>query len=485
MKRLLLGMVAACMATSMVAQDPATYEKAGEYTLENLWMKAATTGNNMGVADQLGGANDSRGMTVKGDEMLFAYRAAFTGIKIYDLKTGDKKRDVQFDAEKFKITYTYTKIDTIVNAPGDTTFQQTPMEEQKPPGFLCNDIQVDDAGNVVVFNMSTALNGEAIGVWKIDMTSGEPTKVMELANKDGLLDGYRVDYFAVKGDVTKDAILMFPVSSGKYVIRCDIKDGQLAGQTGDYEGYNFKVIEIKSYYPAEAVDNGTGPRVSIIDNDYFYLDGFNSAASLYDMSGSLIESVGDAPEECAIKNVGNNGISEFTLNDKPFCAYVISNTATTPAQAWNIIEMGEGPTFAGATYYWTFPQGGMGDISNPVRTALPRIAKVADKNGKEAAYIAVYASGSGAAVYKMTPDGYDNDSESGIANVATDNVKIFVSGDAIYFSGMANAVVYNFAGQKVMEAAGVQSMAAPAAKGIYIVKAVIDGVEKVQKVVVK
>ena len=47
MKRLLLGMVAACMATSMVAQDPATYEKAGEYTLENLWMKAATTGNNM------------------------------------------------------------------------------------------------------------------------------------------------------------------------------------------------------------------------------------------------------------------------------------------------------------------------------------------------------------------------------------------------------------------------------------------------------
>ena len=52
MKRLLLGMVAACMATSMVAQDPATYEKAGEYTLENLWRKAATTGNNMGVADQ-------------------------------------------------------------------------------------------------------------------------------------------------------------------------------------------------------------------------------------------------------------------------------------------------------------------------------------------------------------------------------------------------------------------------------------------------
>ena len=150
--------------------------------------------------------------------------------------------------------------------------------------------------------------------------------------------------------------------------------------------------------------------------------------------------------------------------------------------------MGEGPTFLDATYYWTIPEGGIGSgdaASNAVRTALPRIAKVTDKNGKEAAYIAVFACESGAAVYKMTPDGYDNDSESGIANVAADNVKIFVSGDAIYFSGMANAVVYNFAGQKVMEAAGVQSMAAPAAKGIYIVKAIIDGVEKVQKVVVK
>ena len=99
-------------------------------------MKAATTGNNMGVADQLGGASDSRGMTVKGDEMLFAYRATFTGIKIYDLKTGEKKRDVQFDTEKFKITYTYTKIDTIVNAPGDTTFQQTPMENKKKKNAL-------------------------------------------------------------------------------------------------------------------------------------------------------------------------------------------------------------------------------------------------------------------------------------------------------------------------------------------------------------
>ena len=489
MKKLLLGIAAVCMATPMFAQDelvkdPATYQPVSGYSIENLWIKADITGNNM---TELVGGNRSRGMTVRNGEVLYSYRSDFTGIKVYDLKTGNFKKDVKFDTEKFKVSYAYTKVDTVVNAPGDTTFNKTPMEEQKVPGFLCNDIQVDDAGHVIVFNMSTSLSGEAIGLWSIDMATGEPTKVMELKNAQGLLDGYRVDYFAVKGDVTKDAIVMFPVSSGSVAIRCDIKDGQLIEQTGDYAGCTFKVIEIQKYAPESAADNGTGPRIAIVDNDYFYLDGFNSEAALYDMSGSLIESVSDAPEECGIVNskFGNNGVAEFTLNNKPFCIYIVSNNETTPPQAWKIIEMGDGPSFEGATYYWTIPEGGIGAKSNGVRTALPRIAKVTDGNGLEAAYIAVYAEANGTAVYKMTPDGYDENSESGVARVAADNVKVFVNGDMIQFSGAADATVYNLAGQKVMEANGVESMAAPAVKGIYVVKAVVDGVQKVQKVVVK
>ena len=239
MKKLLLGIVAVCMATPMVAQDPATYQPVNGYSIENLWMKSVATDNNM---TELVGGNRSRGMTVKDGEVLYSYRSDFTGIKVYDLKTGEFKKDVKFDTEKFKVSYAYTKVDTVVNAPGDTTFNKTPMEEQKVPGFLCNDIQVDDAGHVIVFNMSTSLSGEAIGLWSIDMATGEPTKVMELKNAQGLLDGYRVDYFAVKGDVTKDAIVMFPVSSGSVAIRCDIKDGQLIEQTCDYAGCTFTVI---------------------------------------------------------------------------------------------------------------------------------------------------------------------------------------------------------------------------------------------------
>ena len=109
MKKLLLGIVAACMATPMVAQDPATYQPVNGYSIENLWMKSVATNNNM---DELVGGNRSRGMTVRNGEVLYSYRSDFTGIKVYDLKTGDFKKDVKFDTEKFKVSYAYTKVVT-------------------------------------------------------------------------------------------------------------------------------------------------------------------------------------------------------------------------------------------------------------------------------------------------------------------------------------------------------------------------------------
>ena len=491
MKKLLLGLAAVCLAAPIFAQDevvkdPATYEKVGDYTFENLWIQSVATGNSENVV----AASVSRGMAITEDELLYPYVSEFSGIKVYDLKTGAFKKDIKFDTSKFVVS-SY-KTDTLVGEKNDTTYSYK-LVDLAGPGYLPNDVQVDDAGNVLVHNMVpkfSSTSGAQLAIWRIDMETGEPTKVMDLINKDGFLDGYRVDYFAVKGDVTKDAIVMFAVASNNLVIRCDIKDGQLVAQTeGDYAGYNFNVIEIKDYSPEGAENNGYAPRISIVDDELFYLDGFNSEASLYDMSGSLIESVSNAPEACHILNskFGTNGVAEFTLNDKPFCAYTVSNNESSAEipHAWKVIEMGAGPTFEGATHYWTFPANGMGTVSNPNRNALPRVATVTDKNGLEAAYIAVYAEANGTAVYKMTPDGFDAESESGVEDVVADNVNIYVAGDAIHFSGEADAVVYNFAGQQVSAANGVQTMAAPAAKGIYIVKAVIDGVQKVQKVVVK
>lgn len=468
MKKLLLGVAALFAATSIFAAepvDPASYVSVpgadgGNYTLTNLWMKAHANDNNLNSDPNLGGAGEVRGMAVKDGKMLFAYRTAgaangMPGVKIFDLVTGNFDRAIMKDTLDFQ------------TAAG------------KNLGYPCNDIQVDDAGNVILFNMTTNWTTSPAALYTINLETGALTKIFELADDflgyeaNGAIVGYRVDYFAVKGDVTKDAQLLFPCSGSAHVVRCDIKDGALvAQQSGDM----YKDITIQGYYPATAVDNGTAPRAVIVDDDYFYLDGFNSFATLYDNSGSIVESVGNAPEDCApTAKTGNNGVAEFTLNGKPFSIYVISNNEVTPAQGFKLVEMGAGPTFAGAKCYWTVPESGLGAISNAYRTALPRIQYVNDKE----VYLSLYACGAGAAAYKVAFTG-----GSSVNNTSDDFVNIVVNGNDITFSVNADAELYNIAGQKVAEVNAASSIKAPA-NGLYIVKAKVNGAEKIQKVSVQ
>ncbi len=467
MKKLLLGVAALFTATSVFAADPvdpATYapvESGGTYTMTNLWMKAAMNENNLNADANLGAAGEVRGMAVKDGQLLFAYRSGGAangtpGVKIFDMETGNFVKAIMKDTLDFQTA------------------------DGKNLGYPCNDIQVDDAGNVILFNMTTNWISSPVALYTLDLETGNVKKVFELKDDflgavtaDGIT-GFRVDYFAVKGDITKDAILMFPAASTNHVVRCDIENGELKAQD---DGLMYKDILIQGYYPSAAVDNGTAPRVAIVDNDYFYLDGFNSFATLYDNVGSIMESVGDAPEDCApTAKTGNNGVAEFELGGKPFSVYAISNNEVDPYQSVKVIEMGAGPTFAGAKYYWTVPQGGLGKLSNAYRTLLPRV----QYEGENTAYLSVYACGSGAAAYKIeyTPEG------GGVGSVANDVVAITVNGNDINFNAAADAVLYNIAGQKVAEVKDNTTMAAPAA-GLYIVKAKVNGAEKVQKVVVK
>ena len=73
-------------------------------------------------------------------------------------------------------------------------------------------------------------------IYSLDLETGALQKRFELkddflgaVSADGI-SGFRVDYFAIKGDITKDAILMFPCSGSDHVIRCDIENGQLKEQ---------------------------------------------------------------------------------------------------------------------------------------------------------------------------------------------------------------------------------------------------------------
>lgn len=445
MKKVLLG-AAACMLgiasmNAQIVKDPAVYTPVDGYELRNLWVQSELTLNKQIITD----IGESRGMAVLNGELLFCQRGGTSpngNILVYDGATGAFKKNVALKSNVF----TYVQNDTV-----------------KIIGIPNNDIQVDDAGHVLVANLCTNATASYFQVWNINLTDGSGTKVLDCLLPD-IAATIRFDAFGVYGDVAGDGYLMAAVAGtevgvGDQVLRWDIKGGVV-------NSANPTFISIQGYYPTTATSNGTAPRVCPVDNDLFYLDGFNGAASLYDMNGVVVDDFSKATD-CAPLNVGNNGVDEFSINGKDFVTYIYSNNTVSPYQAWNLCEMGTGMQFTGMKKYFTYPAAGLGTASNAVRTALPRIEVNA---AKTVATLYVYAYKSGVAAYKF---GLTKDLGPGTGiNQTSDDatLKVTTTANGIELSETANVEVFNFAGQKV--AAKVNSNKVALAPGMYIVKAI-------------
>lgn len=464
MKKVLL--TAAALIFSMAAmnaqtevKDPFVYEPVDGYVLKNLWIKSVKTLNDPSAA-----LGEARGMAALNGELLFCRRdgdPSVSSIDIYDGMTGAFKKNVALASDVF------------VGA-----------------GIPCNDIQVDDAGNVLVANLATDVVKGGFQVWKIDITTGIGTKVIQ-CNLPLLENGeatpvIRIDAFGVYGDVNGDGYVMAAVAGaeagiGDQILRWDIKGGKvvvsLTGgpETTENPADYPEMITIQEYYPSTTPSNGTAPRVCPIDNDLFYLDGFNTAAAIYDMSGILIDSFEKAPD-LAPKQVGNNGVDEFSLDGRNFIIYSYTNTVDgTSPQAWALCDVGENMTFEGMKKQAIFPGNGLGNVSNPVRTALPRIdvkedAKVA------VIYVYAYKSGFGAYVFgeESAVDKFINPKPDGISDINTANLKISVTENGVTVSEAAEVTVYDFTGQQI--AAQSNATHVTLLPGNYIVKAVsVDG----------
>lgn len=463
MKKLLLTAVAfmvgmTAMNAEGIKKDPSTYEAVQGYHLQSLWIQAVTTDNNLPF-----GTSEVRGMATLNGELLFCRRVAipedqgggFTcTIDIYDGLTGVFKKQLPLDAEIKNVS-----------------------------GFPCNDIQVDNAGNVLISNVSTDMIKEDLKIHKINMETGAATKVLDTNFSELSGAAYRIDAFGVYGDVDGDGFFMAAIAGdeagiGDQVVRWNIKSG-----VADVANPVF--ISIGSYFPEVAVGNGTAPRVCPISDELFYLDGFNSSATLYDMTGVMVDSFTAAPD-LAPQQMGDNGVDEFTLNGKNFIIYSYTNTVPTEnPQTWSLCEMGANQAFEGMTNYAIFPKMGVGNVSNPARTALPRIEV---KQDSRVALIYVYATNSGAAAYifgqQEDIDRYINDDPIGIDNSEIANFAITTTVAGIVLSEAADVTVFNFAGQQVVAQSNAKTVAL--ASGSYIVKAVAsNGKTVASKVIIK
>jgi len=308
-----------------------------------------------------------------------------------------------------------------------------------------------------------------VAALKVDLVAGTVTQAKRIFNKAYVdLAGVRFDAFNVFGDMFGNGYFMAAVAGttagiGDMVIRWNVLNG-MADE-------NFVPIQIKKYVPSKTAKfNDTAPRVKPISETLFYLDGFQSYATLYDMDGNLVDSI-------AAKNYpgspGLNGVDEFVIGNRNFIVYSNTNTATSPFTTWAVGELGAGMSLVNMEKLYVFPKGGMGNTSNPVRTAVTYIDVVGSS-----AYIYVYAFANGLSAYKLTLK------PTGLNDKALSSVSLSLVGNQIRISEEVLSIeVYSVTGQKVATQANVSSIPSPSAKGVYIVKLIDkNGAKKIQKV---
>ncbi len=304
-----------------------------------------------------------------------------------------------------------------------------------------NDLKKDNAGHIVASNLITSAKGE-FQVWVMDdIDNGKGTLLIcdtTLNNDYSQNTTLRIDAIGVYGDVTKDALVMAAASSTSDVYYWQIKDGKW---DGNHEwiptegGYNF------SY----------APQIFPIENDMFYVDGFNNYPILFNMDGEALDFFDMSDETCKAlvtnrngqtRATGHNGLAEFELGGEYFLLMAGNNTAGNPASTFVLYKCkDENRAFAEMTQMWEFPYDGMGSVSNDVRTAVPYVQIVDDNTAK----LCVYTNNNGYGVYTFTvgaASGVENNKAE--ENIAVEkkmiNGQLYIIRNNVYYNVMGSMV---------------------------------------------
>ena len=467
MKKLLVGAAMLLGGISLNAQDgPQIGKDDATYTdvdvngqtmaVYPLWGWYTALGNqNYGII----GAN-SRGMAISADgsKMLISNRVADNNIhvEVYNALTGEHIKSVQVSKD---IWYRGKTTDKDGNEVDDIS------------GFQANDIQVDAAGNVLLWRMTTNIGVSPAECWVVNLEDGSVKNILSTTVEG--LEG-RFDYCGVYGDVVNgDGYILSATSNGdelygKTVLKWRYVGGKLQPQEESDQ------IFIQEYYPT-AASNNYGTRVCPVDENLFYMDAFTAYATLYNMDGTIADSFASITDEEARKAIqpmsaGNNGVAEFSLGGVNYAIYSISNQLDAIQTGLRLVSLNDAMEFSSMKLVYDLPQKGLGNISNPERTVLPRVVVNEEKG---IARIIIYCNRGGAVAYdfgtRVDIDKEHKGGPDGIQNGFMSTLQIISSKGEVVLSETADIELYNLIGQKVAERTNTTSI--KALPGIYVLKA--------------
>lgn len=319
-----------------------------------------------------------------------------------------------------------------------------------------NQIGTDDAGNLWIAGYIATITTEA--AYKVyvvkDVATGECDLAAELyLPEDDMSASGRIDYCDILGDVTgatSHGIVMAPIASGSdlFVLRWKREQGATEW-VGDFDG--FVSLAMGESYPSGQTTWNTAPSIAILydeelTGENFYVDGNSTCPSLYNTTGSMIESFATATDMAPA--VGCNGVAEFELASKNFIVYVLQQYNAEPGCCIRVAELGEGMVFEGMTGYWDLPKAGLGTLSDGGTRihGIMTTEKMTDAAGKTARYLLTYKCNNGIGVYRIQEEGFVG--EAGVEGIIADQ------------DANTPAVYYNLQGVQVQNPEN----------GVYVVK---------------
>lgn len=419
MKKSLLILLGATVLAPMAYAGVETteYPTVDGLTCQNIWQVSRALDNTeYATAPYAAYTNKARTMVIKDGRILLAESPTITEgdssnnygrIVIFDLATGKYEKTVQI------------------------TVNGTPLT-----GLLCaNQIGVDDFGNVWVTGVVGDASKRPFNIYRIkDLDTGEAELALSLSvPEDEEVMATRHDYYDLVGDITgKQAGTVFmtpaaPVSGAtlkaySYVFGFTREQGSEEWQPHMNDGIYYTSIYDDTYPEGQSTWDGA-PMIRIVRNeehsgDMFYIDAFTTHPTLYNNSGTLIESFRSCPE-LAPSTTNVNGVNEFAFGDDHYLTFTLDDASTLNSQI-RVCKLGAGGTFEGSSLLWDLPKNGLGAVRDGgTRAFAQEVVVRADANGKYGCYLVIFKPNNGMAAYRIAQEGWI-DTIGGIDDVAVD-----------------------------------------------------------------
>lgn len=410
--------------------DPTKYDDFEGLTCTNVWtISRNLNGEEFNSTEFAKLSNKIRSSIVVGDHIIYAYSKTmvpegseesndYAHLIFHNLYTGEFEKLVQI------------------------TVNGNPLS-----GLLCaNQIGVDDFGNVWLTGLlgnSDTMPFKLYHITDIDAGTAVLAAELQVPEEEASANGRRHDYSDLVGDITgKQAGTVF-MSPAARDAECTVVGFQREQGsdtwTAKMDDGEYFVGMMSETYPAEQSNWDGAPMVRIVRDDshsgeIFYIDAFVTAPTLYNTSGTMLNSFAEASDLAPKANA--NGCVEFSIDDKDFLVYTVADYDTGEGSQVRVARLGEGQSFEGMAAAWDLPKIGLGTISDSgTRMFGMNPVLRSDNSGKQAIYLALAKCNNGMAVYRIAQPGFNaNDVESNGSGSITDIMADDSEASPIYFT---------------------------------------------------